>query len=182
MHLWFSVWISTNNVFSNMECQFIGSGSKTSVKTCQVNQTKTPLKCDSFFCPEIVRGNRELHSCQLEVWRQPRVHTKGLFSPCCSSNEPTAQVEGLLCYDSHNHYHYNHLYCNDYHYNYVYCNDYNYKYICCNDYNYSNTQPWRFAFSINPAFLSPLVSPTFCRLPMDFFDPVLDCIQLYLNI
>ena len=107
----------------------------------------------SNFMPGIMWGKTQLHSCQLEVWRQPWVHLEGLFSPCCSSNEPTAQVEGLLCYDSHNHYHYNHLYCNDY----------NYKYVCCNDYNYSNTQPWRFAFSINPAFLSPLVSPTFCR-------------------
>ena len=36
MHLWFSVWISTNNVFSDMECQSIGSGSRSSVEACQV--------------------------------------------------------------------------------------------------------------------------------------------------
>ena len=32
----FSEWISTNNVFSDSECQYVGSGSRTSVETCQV--------------------------------------------------------------------------------------------------------------------------------------------------
>ena len=100
---------------------------------------KNPFYTMTFFTPEIVWGNRELHSYQLEVWRQPWVHPKGLFSPCCSSNGDTSYVEGLLF--DYSHYHYN------------YCNAYNY--------NYSNF--WWFAFYINPAGLCQFSEPfLFC--------------------
>ena len=75
----------------------------------------------SNFMPGIMWGKTQLHSCELEAWRQPWVHPEGLFSPCCSSKESIAKMGSLLQnfskkynyhynshHSSHLHYHHNH--------------------------------------------------------------------------
>ena len=65
----FSVWVGTNNVFSDMECQFIGRGSKTALDTCQV--IKTPLILWLF---SLQKSCEETESCTAINWKYKGNH------------------------------------------------------------------------------------------------------------
>ena len=64
-------WISTEKVFSDEECQNIGSGSSLSLIACQVFSHHIEYFdwgfCVTFsFLPGLVFGTEKLHGCQLE--------------------------------------------------------------------------------------------------------------------